>query len=76
MIIMLVSKEKLHCWVTVVFVKYTQLPTMTERMIICRKFGAQVHFTAAAKGVPGMQVHMDNLLASNPDYWNPKQERR
>jgi cysteine synthase len=45
-------------------------------MIICRKFGAQVHFTAAAKGIPGMQAHMDNLLASNPDYWNPKQERR
>jgi hypothetical protein len=35
-----------------------------------------VHFTAAAKGVQGMQAHMDNLLASNPDYWNPKQERR
>jgi len=50
-----------------------QLPAMTERFITCRKFGADVHLTAPAKGVPGMQAHMDELLASNADYWSPRQ---
>lgn len=50
-----------------------QLPPMTERMIVCRKFGADVHLTAPAKGVPGMKAYMEELLASNSEYWCPWQ---
>jgi cysteine synthase A len=51
-----------------------QIPTMTERFVICRKFGAQVHLTAASKGLPGMKDHVEKLLAENPGkYWCPRQ---
>ena len=33
-----------------------QLPVMMERYMICRSFGAEVHLTAPALGVVGMQV--------------------
>jgi cysteine synthase A len=50
-----------------------QLPVMMERYMICRSFGAEVHLTAAAQGVPGMQRHVEMLLRENPDYWCPHQ---
>jgi len=51
-----------------------QLPPMKERYVLCRKFGADVHLTAAAKGVPGMKAYMEELVASDPaKYWCPQQ---
>eukprot|EP00668_Euglena_longa_P024618 GGOE01030731.1.p1 GENE.GGOE01030731.1~~GGOE01030731.1.p1 ORF type:complete len:361 (+),score=115.67 GGOE01030731.1:26-1084(+) len=50
-----------------------QLPPMRERYMICRKFGAQVHLTAGSLGIPGMKKYVDNLLATNPDHWCPRQ---
>lgn len=47
---------------------------MVERYVICRKFGAQVHLTAASKGVAGMKEYVDKVLADNPGlYWCPRQ---
>ena len=42
-------------------------------MIVCRKFGADVHLTAPAKGAPGMKAYTEELLASNSEYWSPRQ---
>eukprot|EP00667_Euglena_gracilis_P012068 EG_transcript_12358 len=50
-----------------------QLPSMRERYMICRKFGAQVHLTAGARGIPGMRTYTEDLLAKNPDFWCPRQ---
>ena len=52
-----------------------QLPVspMIERFIACRKFGAQVHLTAPAAGVPGMRAYMEQLLCEHQDYWCPRQ---
>eukprot|EP00959_Pyramimonas_sp_CCMP1952_P060450 1262799-Pyramimonas_sp.AAC.2 len=52
-----------------------QLPPMYERYIICRKFGAEVHLTAGAKGVPGMLVYLKEMLAKHPNMWCPTQVR-
>jgi len=59
-----------------------QVPSMYERYILCRKFGAQVHLTGV-HGPPGepdfgavvkdMMDHMNSLLEANPDYWTPMQ---
>eukprot|EP00668_Euglena_longa_P037404 GGOE01048156.1.p1 GENE.GGOE01048156.1~~GGOE01048156.1.p1 ORF type:complete len:358 (+),score=108.65 GGOE01048156.1:26-1075(+) len=50
-----------------------QLPPMRERYWVCRKFGAQVHLTAGALGIPGMKRHMEELLQKDPDCWCPRQ---
>jgi cysteine synthase A len=53
-----------------------QLPAMLERYIICRKFGADVHLTAAAVGgtaAENMLGYLEELLAANPHYWCPYQ---
>jgi cysteine synthase len=50
-----------------------QLPPMYERYIICRKFGAEVHLTAGAKGVPGMLVYLKDMLEKHPNMWCPSQ---
>ncbi|KAK3236339.1 hypothetical protein CYMTET_53511 [Cymbomonas tetramitiformis] len=50
-----------------------QLPPMQERYLICRKFGAHVHLTAAAKGMPGALDYLKQTLAANADYWCPTQ---
>jgi cysteine synthase len=47
---------------------------MVERYVICRKFGAHVHLTAASKGVVGMKEYVDKVIADNPGlYWCPRQ---
>ena len=53
-----------------------QLPPFYERYVICRKFGADVHLTAGAKGVPGMLEYVKEKLEANKDYWAPSQVRR
>ena len=45
-----------------------QMPSYLERYIICRQFGAQVHLTAPALGLPGLQAHLEKLLKENPSY--------
>mmetsp|Transcript_59458 Transcript_59458/g.189354 ORF Transcript_59458/g.189354 Transcript_59458/m.189354 type:complete len:359 (-) Transcript_59458:76-1152(-) len=50
-----------------------QVPPMFERAIICRKFGAEVHFTSAKKGIAGLLVYVKEKLESSPDYWSPSQ---
>ena len=52
-----------------------QLPPMYERYIICRKFGADVHLTDGAKGVPGMLSYLRDMLAKHPHMWCPSQVR-
>eukprot|EP00965_Chrysotila_dentata_P244705 6206127-Pleurochrysis_carterae.AAC.4 len=52
-----------------------QVPSMKERYLICRKFGAHVHLTAFAPGATAfvnMMDHMSALLAQ-PDHWSPQQ---
>lgn len=44
-----------------------QLPPFEERYIICRMFGADVHLTAPAKGMPGLKVYTEELVAKNVD---------
>eukprot|EP00958_Prasinococcus_capsulatus_P019154 scaffold2325_cov374-Prasinococcus_capsulatus_cf.AAC.1 len=46
-----------------------QLPPFQERYIICRQFGAEVHLTMPAKGVPAMKEHAERLCAENADYF-------
>jgi len=43
-----------------------QLPAFRERYLICRQFGAEVHLTAPALGVKGMEQHARELEASDP----------
>jgi cysteine synthase A len=51
-----------------------QLPAMKERYSICRKFGAEVRLTCGLKGVPGMKIYVEDLLAKEPEkYWCPRQ---
>jgi len=51
-----------------------QLPAMKERYAICRKFGAEVRLTCGVKGVPGMKIYVEDLLAKEPEkYWCPQQ---
>lgn len=55
-----------------------QVPSMYERYILCRKFGAQVHLTAVVKEKSGdtvknLMAYAQSLLDKNPDYWCPKQ---
>lgn len=55
-----------------------QVPSMYERYMLCRKFGAEVHLTAVVQEKIGemaenMLSHMRELVASNPDYWSPSQ---
>ena len=50
-----------------------QLEVMKERYMICRSFGAEVHLTAPALGVVGMQEHVGQLLRENADFWCPQQ---
>lgn len=42
-----------------------QMPSFEERYIVCRMFGADVHLTAPAKGMPGMKVYTEELIAKN-----------
>jgi cysteine synthase A len=49
---------------------------MMERYIICRKFGADVHLTAAAVGGKAAQNMIDyhtTLMTADSDYWCPRQ---
>merc|ERR1719159_1615746 len=47
---------------------------MKERYSICRKFGAEVRLTCGLKGVPGMKIYVEDLLAKEPEkYWCPRQ---
>ena len=43
-----------------------QVPTMFERYIIIRQFGAEVILTAAGKGFPGLMEAYRALVASDP----------
>ena len=58
---------------SIIIMPQLPLPPMIERYIACRKFGAQVHLTAPATGVPGMRAHLEDLLTANKDYWSPRQ---
>jgi len=44
-----------------------QLPPFEERYIVCRMFGADVHLTAPAKGMPGLKSYTEELVAKNGD---------
>ena len=44
-----------------------QLPPFLERYIICRQFGAEVHLTAPAKGMPGLKAYATELMEKNPN---------
>jgi len=46
-----------------------QMPSFEERYIICRMFGADVHLTAPAKGMPGLRDYTEDLVAKNKDYF-------
>jgi len=46
-----------------------QLPPFEERYVICRQFGAQVHLTQPARGIPGMMEYCKSLCEKNPDYF-------
>eukprot|EP01052_Picozoa_sp_SAG31_P003277 SAG31_NODE_124_length_23684_cov_7.200127_9_plen_347_part_00 len=51
-----------------------QMPTMTERYLICRKFGAHVHLIAPSAGVAGMLHYVKEQCAAHPGvYWTPLQ---
>ena len=50
-----------------------QMPSMTERYLICRKFGAEMHLIAPATGVMGMLKYVQEQLAEHEDYWTPLQ---
>jgi len=42
-----------------------QLPPFEERYITCRMFGADVHLTAPAKGMPGLKDYTEDLVSKN-----------
>jgi cysteine synthase A len=65
---MVCAAKGYHCIIVM-----PQLPSMRERYMICRKFGAQVHLTAGARGIPGMKQYTEDLLTKYPDYWCPRQ---
>jgi len=44
-----------------------QLPPFEERYIVCRMFGASVHLTAPAKGMPGLKDYTEDLVSKNKD---------
>jgi len=57
----------------------TQVPSMYERYVIDRKFGAEVHLTSVnqddmEKTFDNMITYAEDLVASNPDtHWMPSQ---
>jgi len=55
-----------------------QVPTMYERYVTCKKFGAEVHLTGIVKDDVKASIHKligyaNDLCAKNPDYWSPNQ---
>jgi len=42
-----------------------QLPPFEERYITCRMFGADVHLTAPARGMPGLKSYTEDLVSKN-----------
>ena len=44
-----------------------QLPPFEERYIVCRMFGADVHLTAPAMGMPGLKSYTEDLVEKNKD---------
>jgi len=57
-----------------------QVPSMYERYIICRKFGAEVHLTSVCEAkfsqtIQNLMGYADDLCANNADYWQPTQFR-
>eukprot|EP01083_Nonionella_stella_P036703 100153_1 len=46
-----------------------QVPTFKERYIICRMFGAEVHLSAPAKGLPGLKDYVEELVKGNDTYF-------
>lgn len=46
-----------------------QLPPFEERYIVCRMFGADVHLTAPAMGMPGLKTYTEDLVEKNKDYF-------
>ncbi|KAL7434945.1 hypothetical protein ACHAXM_004358 [Skeletonema potamos] len=46
-----------------------QLPPFEERYIVCRMFGADVHLTAPALGMPGLKQYTEDLVAKNEGYF-------
>jgi cysteine synthase A len=50
-----------------------QMASMTERYLICRKFGAHMHLIAPAVGITGMLRYVQQQMATHPDYWSPMQ---
>ena len=41
-----------------------QLPSYEERYMTCRMFGADVHLTAPAQGLPGLQEYTEQLIST------------
>jgi len=50
-----------------------QLSPFYERFITCRKFGAEVHLTAPAKGMPGMLAYVEDLMSKDKTIWCTQQ---
>jgi len=55
-----------------------QVPSMYERYIVVRKFGAEVHLTSVLgdnfpKTIDNLISYSRELVASNPNYWTPSQ---
>ncbi len=46
-----------------------QLPPFEERYIVCRMFGADVHLTAPAKGMPGLKEYTEDLVSKGDDFF-------
>lgn len=44
-----------------------QLPSYEERYMTCRMFGADVHLTAPAQGLPGLQAYTDELMSQQQE---------
>ncbi|CAB9500072.1 Bifunctional L-3-cyanoalanine synthase/cysteine synthase [Seminavis robusta] len=44
-----------------------QAPTFHERYATCRQFGAHVHLTAPAKGMPGLKEYAEQLKQNHPE---------
>ena len=50
-----------------------QMPSMTERYLICRKFGAAMHLVNPTTGVAGMLKYVAQQCEANQSYWTPLQ---
>eukprot|EP00578_Thalassiosira_sp_NH16_P015764 CAMPEP_0181109700 /NCGR_PEP_ID=MMETSP1071-20121207/18317_1 /TAXON_ID=35127 /ORGANISM="Thalassiosira sp., Strain NH16" /LENGTH=352 /DNA_ID=CAMNT_0023193415 /DNA_START=52 /DNA_END=1110 /DNA_ORIENTATION=+ len=46
-----------------------QLPPFEERYIVCRMFGADVHLTAPARGMPGLKEYTEDLVSKGDDFF-------